>query len=179
MLLAGREECGDAALELGACADRQTALANERAALVDLARYAEQLLAGVLGGEGGDGFAAAGVDGGKTAHRVARTKRVARECEITRAADELQRALHGRKRPGGIAVFVGKRAALARRETVEHHAQKGKQGGLAGLIRRFDDIEPIFKCQRAAVELSEGCRYAAELQANTPPADGRIKNILL
>ena len=33
--------------------------------------------------------------------------------------------------------------------------------------------------QRAAVELSEGCRYAAELQANTPPADGRIKNILL
>lgn len=48
-LLARGDERGDAALKLGARVDRQAALADERAALVDLARDAEQRFAAVSG----------------------------------------------------------------------------------------------------------------------------------
>ena len=168
-LLAGGDERGDAALKFGARVDAHAALADEGAALVDLARDTEQCFAKILGGETGNAFAAAGVDGGEAAHRVARAHGVARDGDIAHAASELQHALHRRERPGGVAVLFGGGAALAGREAIEHHAQKSEQRGLARLVRRLYDIETVFKLDRAMIERSKRRGHAAELQGDTPP----------
>ena len=95
-LFARGDERGDAALKLGARVDRQAALADERAALVDLARDAEQRFAAVSGGQTVDRFTAAGVDGGKAAHGTVRARGVALQCDVALLTCERQRAAHRR-----------------------------------------------------------------------------------
>ena len=163
-LLASGDERGDAALKLGARVDRQAALADERAALVDLARDAEQRFAAVSGGQTVDRFAAAGVDGGKAAHGTVRARGVALQSDVALLACERQRAAHRRERPGSVAVLICHRPTFPRRKAVEHHAKKREQRRLAGLIRRFYNIKTFRKRERTVLQLPESCLNMLEIQ---------------
>ena len=50
--------------------------------------------------------------------------------------------LHGRAGPGGVAVFVRQRPALAGGQAVQHGADKGAPGGLAGFTGSVQHIQP-------------------------------------
>ena len=67
-LFTGCNQRGNATLQLGVLIDRQTALADERAAFIDLPRHTQQRLAAVGRGQRGDGLAGAGVGRRKAAH---------------------------------------------------------------------------------------------------------------
>ena len=140
-LFAGGDECCDAPLKLSAGVDRQAALADKSAALVNLTRDAEQRLAAVSGGQAINAFAAAGVDGGKTSHGAICSRGVALKRDVAFLRGERQRAAHRRERPGGIAVLVCQHTAFARRKTIEHYAEKGEQCRFSGFIWRFYDIK--------------------------------------
>ena len=163
-LLARGDERGDAALKLGARVERQAALADERAALVDLARDTEQRFAAVGGGQAVDRFTAAGIDGGKAAHGTIRARGVALQRNVALLTCESQRAAHRRERPGSVAVLVRQRAALPRRKAVEHHAKKREKRRLAGLIRRFYNIKTFRKRERTVLQLPESCLNMLEIQ---------------
>ena len=173
-LLAGGDERGDAALQLGAAVDAQAALADEGAALVDLARNAEERFAAACGAQAVHSLAAAGVDGGKAPHGAVCARGVALERNVPQRAGELQRALHRRERPRRIAVLVRKRPALAGGKPIEHGAQKGKQRRLAGFVRRFDDVEPFGKRKRGMRQLAEGRVQTAELHVPHLPFYGLL-----
>ena len=166
--LAGGDQRGNAAFKFRVLIDDQAVLADKRATLKDPAGYAKQLLAAGGGAQPLNGFAAAGVNGGKAPHRAAGTRGIALKGNVAHAAGKLQYAAHRRERPWRVAVLVGKRAALARRQTVEHRAQKRKHCRFSGLVRSLNDVQPFGECKRAVIQFSKRRIQTAEFHVQYP-----------
>ena len=69
---------------------------------------------------------------------------------------QVHAALHGRAGPGRIAVLVRQRPALAGGQAVQHGADKGAPGGLAGFVGSVQHIQPRRERQFAVVQAAEG-----------------------
>ena len=155
VLLAGGDEGGNAALQLGVLLHGQGVLTDEGAALEHLPGHAQQHIAGVLAGDAGDGRGGAGVDAGEFAHGRGGAARLPQEGVIAVPGAQLHPSPEGRTVPGRVAVLVGHGAALAGGQTIQHGADESAPGGLAGFVGGVQQIQTGGQVKTAAVETAE------------------------
>ena len=156
ILLAGGDEGGDAAFQLGVMPHRQRVLPDKGTALKDLPGYAQKLLTGVQRGESLHGGGGAGIGAGKPAHRRGGAARIPQQRVGVSVRRQLHAALHGGAAPWGIALLVGQRAAFAGGKAVEHGADKGAPCGLAGFVGGADQIQAGMQVQLLLLQPTEG-----------------------
>ena len=156
VLLAGGDEGGDAAFQLGIMLYRQRILANKGAALKDLPRHTQQLLSRVQRGKSLHGGGGAGVGAGESAHRRGGAPCIPQQRVGVSVRQQIHPPLHGGAAPRRIAVLVGQRPAVAGGQAVEHSTNKGAPCGFAGFVGGADQIQAGMQAQLLLFQPAEG-----------------------
>ena len=164
LLLTGRNERGDAPLQLRVLIHGKARLADESAALKYLARHTEQRLAEVGAGDIRHGCRRIIIGTGELAHRGVGAPRRAQDSIVLTATAQIHASLHGAAVPRGIAVLVGQRATRAGGQAIEHIADEAAPGGLAALVRGGDDVQTRLQVQRGVAQPPEIGLHMADLQ---------------
>ena len=164
LLLTGRNERGDAPLQLRILIHGKARLADEGAALKYLARHTEQRLAEVGAGDIRHGCRRIIIGAGELAHRGVGAPRRAQDSIVLTATAQIHASLHGAAVPRGIAVLVGQHATRAGGQAIKHIAGEAAPGGLAALVRGGDDVQTRLQVQRGVAQPPEIGLHMADLQ---------------
>ena len=141
VLLTRGDEGGNAPLQLGVLLHGQRVLPDEGTAFKYLTRHAQQHLTRILRGDARHGRGGAGVGAGELAHRRGGAACLAQQGVALAARSDVHAAAQRCAAPRRIAVLVRHGAALAGGQAVQHGADERAPCGLAGFVRRVQQIQ--------------------------------------